>query len=171
MARTRGGINSRKAGRPRRWLRRLRADQRGQSAVEFMLVMPLLIMVLLVVFSMFFLTMDLLLVRYGAFVGARGVQSGDRLWAEGAEGVGNMAYNVDRWYGGGPVAASLACGGDGASLRVGVAAFFAHDPVFGGLLTKDLTRECCLGRPPLSEGGDNQGLDEVRSLPLGFPQR
>ncbi len=141
--------------------RDLAGDRRGLAAVEFMLIMSLLMLVFLAIFSTFFLGVDLLVTRYGAFMGARGLLSGDGIpgaqgdWEEAAEAVGDMAFNVDRRPGVNSVQAVKVCGGDGVELRVQVREYFQNDAMFGGASGLQVSRQCCLGRFSARFIGDN----------------
>lgn len=96
-------------------IHRLRARQRGQSTVEFMLMLPVL-------FSMYFFTIQMSLffttinyAQYTSFATARGVNGNFNTFYPDAASVSKLILNGAVW---GGEAASLVPGGVGTSVQV-----------------------------------------------------
>lgn len=150
--------------RLRKRLRSLRRDRRGATAVEFMLVMSIMILVFLTIISTALLGVDLLVLDHGSFMTARGQLAADPAAHEAGAWFADMIYmrTGDRM-------AGPCCGGQGGQVRAKVSAFFSPMDIalFGGQDEIWLVRETELGRnvyPSIS--GDNITAGQVPPAPL-----
>ena len=131
----------------RRIRKRLAGDQKGQAAVEFMLMMVTLMLVVLSIISVIFLCSDLLLARYASFVAARGYLARAE-WQEGGKEAAKLVLNNT-----GNVEVEEKSG-EGVNLKVEIKEFFPIKTLFGGSDRTTLERETLLGREP-EFSGDN----------------
>lgn len=129
-------------------LRALLADQRGQVAVEFMLMMVVTLLVVLVIFSISWLGSELLLTRYASYLGARAYLShGDHQaaaekaasWVPGATGQVRVQVSQNQ----------------GVKLSVEVREAFPIKTLFGDSDRTWLERETFLGREPEFRGDNH----------------
>ena len=113
----------------------------------------LALFVVLIVMEVAFLGVDLLITRYGSFIGARGYLAGEPQWKEGAEMVGGLVVCNT-----GNINASAT--GQGVRLNVEIEEFFPLEALFGQNMRTTLYRETILGEPEKAESGDNtsQGI-------------
>ncbi len=125
--------------------------QAGQSTVEFMLMIVVIMLVSLAVMTIAFLGSQVLTMRYLAYAGARGNLAysggfGDG-WRQGVEQLSDlMILKVGQ--------PQVAGTGDGASVSLRVRELFPGLRFYGGGSEFELSTKAELGREPVA-GGDN----------------
>ena len=124
---------------------RLVKCQRGQVAVEFMLMMILLLTVFLSILSVSIYCTDLLVLRYATFVSARSYLS-HADWQKAGEMASNLIITKS---GGAKVKAS---GEDGVKITVKLKELFPVFTLFGDSMETEVSRETFLGREPDFKG-------------------
>ncbi len=122
------------------------AQQRGQSTIEFMLMMVIILFMLLAFVNLSFFASDLLLARFASFQAARGYLCRDSGWADNAAHVRQMMITAE-----GDMAASGL--GDGAGIKVDLRETVDLGLLFSGKTSVE--RQAKLGKEP-DLWGDNQ---------------
>jgi hypothetical protein len=142
----------RKSSRQRlsRGLRAVVGDRRGQTTIEFMLMMVVLLLLALVFVNLSFFGSDLLLARYGAFQMARGYLCRDTAWSENGTYVYQMMITAPA--GTGVAASDL---GDGVRMKMTLREMLGLGLLFGDSGKTSVEREVRLGKEP-ALSGDNQ---------------
>jgi len=127
---------------------RLSRCQRGQVAVEFMLMMILLLTVFLTIVSMSIFCSDLLVLRYASFVAARGYLSRAD-WQKGGEMASNLIITKSG------KADLTARGDDGVKMTVKLKELFPVFTLFGSSMETEVSRETFLGKEPDFKGDND----------------